>query len=130
MHALNWGYACVPPLSGVRYRRPRMHTPMVRRVHPNACLWYILHASDIKLMHMTNRDHARCASIWCLPLRSFLCKTPLLAKPAVSSKLLCNFSLFLLCLIVYTVCATYSPGCFCFFSTLILSKEARCCTCG
>ena len=29
---------------------------------------------DIKLAHMANRAHARSASIWCLPLRSLLCK--------------------------------------------------------
>ena len=35
--------------------RQQLHTPIVRRMHPTACLWYILHASDINLMHMKNR---------------------------------------------------------------------------
>ena len=51
-------HMCAPTIWRRRGRH-RMHTPIGRRVHPTACVWYILHASETGTMHM-------CApTIWC-----------------------------------------------------------------
>ena len=38
---------CLVPLWAAQ-----MHAPIVRRMHPTACFWYILQATDIELIHM------------------------------------------------------------------------------